>query len=171
MKEEITKTGENPSVESIIIGKLMDVNKQVGKGSENIIVGVNDDESSKLKISKEEFANMIRVKVEDTFPLILTFDRYDDNWNAYFNTTDFQKQRVDATNKLLESGREDIAYLKEYKYLIVSCGPGIMGEISEVKLNQIHEAAYMVERLNCMYGWISSRFVQLKNEYYKQYEA
>ena len=170
MINEIAKSGVSPSIQSIMARKLVDVHNQITNGSDNINVGVNDDDSSKLKVTKDVFANIVRSEVEKFFSPYLTFERYDDNWNVCFEITDFQIQRRTAIKKLAESRQGSTAYLNDYKDLIVSRGGGIIGEISDVEIDQINEAAYMVGRVNKMYSFYTASFKELIDEYNKKFK-
>lgn len=170
MEKQITESGVSTSIQSIMVRKIMDVDNQIANGSNNVIVGVSDDESSNLKVAKDVFAHIVRAEVEKFLSPYLTFERYDDNWNVCFKITDFQKQRRTAIKKLAESRLYSTAYLNDYKNLIVSRGGGIIGEISDVEIDQTNEAAYMVGRFNKMYSFYTASFKELKDEYNKKFK-
>lgn len=154
---------------NIIIDKVIAILNNIQPDIQ-VKVMIGEEESYKLKLTKESFAIKVRDYISQSYPKSFIFNRFDEDWNILFDLTLSENTRLKAIKELEENDSDASIYIEDYRLLLISDCGAIIGQISDIELDHAEEAEIMVRMFDGMYGVIMTDYDSLKDLYLKEYE-
>jgi hypothetical protein len=159
----------------IIAEKIATIKNRTHPIKNPIKIEIGDNDIQRLKLNnktKIDFAHKIKEYISNTFKDILEFDHFDEEWNSYFNITEYEMSRRFGYT-LLENDliKNNYVYNGDHKFIIISNGNGVfLGEVKNIDYEDAVEAIDMVNNLYLTYGFIYGDFKRLKDFYSNKHE-